>query len=127
MVDQPRVEELTLDFACLWGLEVVPLVGHVGSMQEAGRHGLALLDGLVVASCVHVEHEDLLHSLLFRGVVDLLGLKELCKLSWLRFIVIRFRRFGLLVHADLLAGFLFNVKAVLEAIDLLLQVLFVLC
>ena len=44
-------------------LEIIPLVRHVGRVQEAWSHGLRLLDALGVAGGRHllVEDKDLLH------------------------------------------------------------------
>lgn len=47
----------------LRGLEIIPLIRHVGRVQEAWRHGLRFLDALGVAGGRHllVEDKDLLH------------------------------------------------------------------
>ena len=47
----------------LRGLEIIPLIRHVGRVQEAWRHGLRFLDALGVAGGRHllVEYKDLLH------------------------------------------------------------------
>ena len=61
MVDVPvRVTPL---LGVLRGLEIVPLIRHVGRMQEAGSHGLGFLDTLCVAGGHHllIKDKDLLH------------------------------------------------------------------
>ena len=44
-------------------LEIIPLIGHVGRVQEAWSHGLRFLDALGVAGGRHllVKDKDLLH------------------------------------------------------------------
>jgi hypothetical protein len=54
---------ITALLGVLRGLEIIPLISHVGRVQEAWRHGLRFLDALGVAGGCHlfVEYKDLLH------------------------------------------------------------------
>lgn len=61
MVDVPvRVTAL---LGVLRGLKIVPLIRHVGRVQEAGSHCLRFLDALGVAGGHHllIKDKDLLH------------------------------------------------------------------
>ena len=61
MVDMPvRVKAL---LGVLRGFEIIPLIRHVGRVQEAWSHGLRFLDALGVAGGRHllVKDKDLLH------------------------------------------------------------------
>jgi hypothetical protein len=72
MIDVPvRVTAL---LGVLRWLEIVPLIRHVGRVQEAGSHGLRFLDALGVAGGRHllIKDKDLLHRACW--VLPLLGL-----------------------------------------------------
>lgn len=43
-------------------LEIVPFVSHIRRVKEAGRLCFALLYGLCMAGCVHIENKDLLDT-----------------------------------------------------------------
>ena len=58
----------------LRGLKIIPLISHVGRVQEAWGHCLRFLDALGFAGCHHflIEDKDLLHRAC--RVLTLLGL-----------------------------------------------------
>jgi hypothetical protein len=61
MVNVPM--RVTALLGVLRGLEIVPLIRHVGRVQEAGSHGFRFLDALGVAGGHHllIKDKDLLH------------------------------------------------------------------
>jgi hypothetical protein len=80
VVDVPvRVTAL---LGVLRGLEIIPLIRHVGRVQEAWSHGLRFLDALGVAGSRHLLVED--KYLLHRAcrVLHLFGLLGILTLSF---------------------------------------------
>ena len=63
-------------------LEIIPLIRHVGRVQEAWSHGLRFLDALGVAGGRHllIKDKDLLHRV--SRVFSLLGLLGILSLSF---------------------------------------------
>lgn len=148
MVNQPWIALLQgyLNFPSGRRLEVIPLVGHVRCVKEAGGHSFTFLDRLIMAGSVHIQDKDLLHRSILVGHLcwHVHLLKLLCCWGtvvwqnidvslWLLIIIIVHRvisvgwltTFGCNsdpVDSQMLGCLFFNVEAVLETVDFLLKV-----